>query len=283
MQDFQDKVAVVTGGGSGIGRALALACAHKGMKIVLADIDEGNLTKVAQELTAVGATVKTVTTNVARHADIQRVADETMAAFGTVHLLFNNAGVSGVTSPIWEHTLPDWDWVLGVNLMGVIYGVQTFVPLMLAHEEPAHIVNTASIAGLMSGSGLGGYSVTKHAVVSLSETLFLDLKRINANIGVSVLCPAWVKTNIAFSRKHRPDELNNEGGDREMTDIDKQVQGAVISAIRSGISADEVAQAVFEAIENQKFYILTHPPYKKLIQRRFEGIMNETGPTDSWE
>ena len=195
MKEFQGKVAVVTGAASGIGRALAERCAQEGMRVVLAGINEQTLMQASQELQAIGASVLAVQTDVSKAADVEALAQKAFDTYGAVHLLFNNAGV-GAGISLWESTLADWEWTLGVNLWGVIYGIRAFVPRMLEQDTEGHIVNTASIAGLVSGPGLGIYRMTKHGVVTLSETLYHELALRGAKVKVSVLCPGFVNTRI---------------------------------------------------------------------------------------
>ena len=203
MKDFQDKVAVVTGAASGIGRALAGKSAQVGMKVVLADIEESALKQAEDELKASGAQVLAMRTDVSQAAEVERLAQKAFETYGAVHLLFNNAGVAAGTT-VWESSLTDWQWVLGVNLWGVIYGLHYFVPRMLAQDTEGHIVNTASAAGLISSQGLGIYKVSKHGVVTLSETLALELAARGARLKVSVLCPEWVNTRIIDAERNRP-------------------------------------------------------------------------------
>ena len=203
MKELKGKVAVITGAASGIGRALADRCVQEGMKAVLADVEVDALAKAEAGLKASGATVLAVPTDVSQARSVAALAQKTLEAFGAVHLLCNNAGV-GSEAAIWESTLEEWEWVMGVNLWGVIHGVRAFVPIMLAQDTECHIVNTASMAGLISGPGLGAYKVTKHAVVSLSETLHHELAERAAKVRVSVLCPGFVNTRIMESARNRP-------------------------------------------------------------------------------
>jgi len=278
MQEFKDKVAVITGAASGIGRGLAEWCAQEGMKLVLADIEGKNLAQTALELKNTGATVLAVQTDISQAADVEALAQKTLDTFGAVHLLFNNAGVAGAAAPIWENTLADWEWVLNVNLWGTIHGIRTFVPIMLRQDTECHIVNTASIAGLISGAGLGVYKVSKHSIVSLSETLSCELAEINAKIKVSVLCPVWVNTQIMHSERNRPIELKNAPTHPQMTREVKSQVLAMSRAVRQGISPQEVAERVFDAIRNENFYILTHPESKSSVQKRMEDILQERNP-----
>lgn len=277
MQEFKDKVAVITGAASGIGRGIAERCAQEGMKLVLADVEETALTQTERELQSAGARTISVRTDVSKAKDIEELAQKALESFGAVHLLFNNAGV-GAGTTIWESTLADWEWVFGVNLWGVIHGIRTFVPIMLDQNTECHIVNTASIAGLISGSGLGIYKVTKHGVVSLSETLSSELTERNAKIKVSVLCPMWVNTRIMESERNRPAGLQNSSANESMRPEIAAMANQIIHAVQTGISPEEVADHVFDAIRNERFYILTHPESKTLIRRRMHNILHDHNP-----
>ena len=277
MQTFRDKVAVITGGASGIGRAVADRGLEEGMRLVVADVEQSALDTTERELKQAGADVLAVRTDVSSAEQVEALAQRTLERFGAVHLLFNNAGVA-VGGPIWEHTLRDWQWILGVNLWGVIHGVRTFVPLMLAQGGEAHIVNTASMAGLLSTPGLGAYNVTKHGVVTLSETLALDLAAQGANIKVSVLCPGWVKTRISDSARNRPPALQNTAA----VQPDDRGDSVARDLVAQGIAPEQVADLVFEAVRSEKFYILTHPTWKPLVQKRVENIVNERGPASGF-
>ena len=211
MKEFKGKVAVITGASSGIGRGIAERCVQEGMKVVLAGINETNLVKAQSELKSAGGTAISVPTDVSKRSDVELLARKTLDAFGAVHLLVNNAGIPGRMST-WEATWNDWEWVIGVNLWGVINGVKVFTPLMLAQNTECHIVNTSSFAGLMAGYPGAPYAVTKHAVVALSECLYLELEQRNARIKVSVLCPGNVKTNINDFERNRPVALQERAG-----------------------------------------------------------------------
>lgn len=280
MNEFRDKVAVITGAASGIGRALADRCAAEGMKVVIADVDHTALAQTEQNLRDAGGTVLTVRTDVSKEDDIETLAQKTIDAFGAVHLLFNNAGVDARTT-IWEGTLADWQWVIGVNLWGVINGIRTFVPIMLKQGEACHIVNTSSIAGLVSGPGIGIYKVTKHGVVSLSETLACELAAIESKIKVSVLCPAGVKTKIMDSERIRPDELKNKSVTESTVAVTKEVIEMLRQLVEDGLPPSHVADAVFDAVRNEKFYILTHQDWKPLVKKRMEDILHERNPYET--
>jgi NAD(P)-dependent dehydrogenase (short-subunit alcohol dehydrogenase family) len=269
MRDLKGKTAVVTGGASGIGRGLAERFAHEGMSVVLADIEEGPLTEAAKALEGDGASVLAVPTDVSRADDVQTLADKAVAAFGAVHVICNNAGV-GAGGPMWEIPQEDWDWVLGVNLFGVINGIRAFVPLLLAQGE-GHVVNTASMAGLTSPPGMSPYNVSKHGVVTLSEGLRSELQMQGSAVGVSVLCPGFVRTRIHESGRNRPGSEPMEEGDLDpsfgpMADFLRQ-------AVEAGIPPNQVAEKVVDAVLSNRFYILTHPDMKPAIQSRMEEIL----------
>jgi NAD(P)-dependent dehydrogenase (short-subunit alcohol dehydrogenase family) len=278
VEGFQSKVAVVTGAASGIGRALAGRCAQEGMRVVLADIDQPALVGVERALAAQGAEVLAVPTDVSQEADMQALAEKAFATFSAVHLLFNNAGV-GPGRAAWANSLEDWAWGLGVNLWGVIYGIHFFVPRMLEQPADGHVVNTASMAGLLSGPGQSIYKVTKHAVVSLSETLYYDLALRDARVHVSVLCPGWVDTNILETESHRPPRFANAGPTAAASPQAQAIRQHVERALKAGMPPQAVAEAVFAAIREGRFYILTHPDWKVAVERRMQAILQERNPT----
>lgn len=277
MKDFKNKVAVVTGAASGIGRGLAGRCAEEGMKVVLADVEETALAQTEKDLKDAGATVLAVRTDVSKSGDVEALAREAIDAFGAVHLLFNNAGV-GAGTTIWESSLADWEWVMGVNLWGVVYGVRTFVPVMLEQNTECHIVNTASILGLISGSTVGIYKVTKHGVVALSETLASELADINSKIKVSVLCPANVNTRIMDSERNRPAGLQNASTSESINPKIAETEEMLRQIIEIGLPPSQIAEAVFDAIREERFYILTHKDWKVFVQKRMENILEERNP-----
>lgn len=256
MKEFKGKVAVITGAASGIGRAIADRCAQEGMKVVLADIEEKALTEAEDEMKAAGASVLAVLTDVSKSGDIKMLAQETLGAFGAVHLLFNNAGVglNPVTS-VWENTLADWEWVLGINLWGVIHGIRTFVPIMLEQDTDCHVVNTASMAGLTSSHGIGVYRVTKHGVVAMSENLYHDLVIKKARIKISVLCPGPVSTRILDSERNRLVIPHNVPENKVLNPEEEERAKALYQDIQGGNNPLTVADYVFQAIRDEKFYI----------------------------
>jgi NAD(P)-dependent dehydrogenase (short-subunit alcohol dehydrogenase family) len=278
MKDFKGKVAVITGAASGIGRGIADRCVHEGMKVVLADIEEPALAKAEHELKSAGADVLAVRTDVSIEADIKALAEKTLDRFGAVHLLFNNAGV-GAGTTVWESTLADWQWVMGVNLWGVIHGVRVFVPIMLAQDTDCYIVNTSSAAGLLPYHPNSPYQVTKHAVVALSEHMYYSLAQKKTKIKVSVLCPGWVKTRILECDRNRPEELRNLQQDMPLTPEAEAVIQQFTQAVAGGISPQAVADRVFEAIQAEQFYILTETEFIPNIRKRMENILNQQNPS----
>lgn len=276
MKELAGKVAVVTGGASGIGRKLAECCAADGMKVVLADIEEGALATAVKEMAAAGADVLGVATDVSKADSVAALAAKTLDAHGAIHMLFNNAGVvaGGV---IWESSLADWQWLINVNLWGVIHGVHTFVPIMLDQDVECHIVNTASMAGLISGAGLGIYKITKHAVVSLSETLYHELTQRQSKIRVSVICPGLVHTNLGAAERNRPPSLVNDPD--AATGLSAQITADLLKEF--GMPVEQLADRVFDAIKQDKFYVLPHTEAKPAVELRLDDIRREGPPTDS--
>jgi NAD(P)-dependent dehydrogenase (short-subunit alcohol dehydrogenase family) len=285
MKNFKNKVAVITGGASGFGREFANIGANLGMNLVLADVQQDALDKTKAELEAQGAQVLAVRCDVRKAEQVQALADAAMDRFGAVHLVFNNAGV-GSGGLIWENSVADWEWVLGVNLWGVIHGVRIFTPLMLEcakkdSDYEGHIINTASMAGLLNAPNMGVYNVSKHAVVSLSETLYQDLQLVKAPIGASVLCPYFVPTGISQSDRNRPDDVKNDTGPTA-----SQVAAQAVSdkAVSSGkVTAAHVADRTFDAIKEGKFYIYSHPQALGNVQKRMEDIILQRNPGDPYE
>jgi NAD(P)-dependent dehydrogenase (short-subunit alcohol dehydrogenase family) len=279
MQELEGRIAVITGAASGIGYAVATRFAQAGMHVVLADIEEAALEAAASTFTDAGHTVLPVVTDVSDGKSVEALAEQTMSRFGAVHLLHNNAGV-GAGGFSWTLTEADWEWVLGVNLWGVVHGVRTFVPIMIDQGEPAHVVNTASMAGLISVPFLAAYNVSKHGVVTLSETLQRELDIVGAPVHVSVLCPGVVQTNIFESQRNRPERLREEGA----AGFEALLQGggdtAALEAFGQFITPEEVAQQVHDAVVADRFYILTHPgPSESLVRARMDDILAGRAPS----
>ena len=280
MQQFKDKVAVITGAASGIGYALAERCAQEGMKVVLADIDQRYLRLAGKKMNKIGAAFITVVTDVSKANDVEALAKKTLETYGAVHMLFNNAGI-GHPKYTWNYTLKDWEWQLGVCLWGVIHGVRIFAPIMLKQDTECHIINTASMEGLVSGSGLGGavYGLSKHAVVSLTETLRNDLDLKGGKLKVSVLCPGFVLTRIFLGDIHRPEEFQNDPSvlieDTRGEDYVARFQEEVEFTETSMMKPEEVADITFQAIKEEKLYILTHKDslMKRIVKERFDEIL----------
>ena len=252
MKQFAGKVAVVTGAASGIGKAMTEAFAREGMRVVMADVEQPALNLAAKDLEATGASVLAVVTDVSRAEEVSALAEATVEHFGAAHLLCNNAGVSGAGDP-WEGPLSGWEWTIGVNLMGVIHGVRAFLPILRAQDE-AHIVNTASIAGIVPVAPTQ-YATTKYAVVGLSQSLFLGEQMLGTSVGVSVLCPAWVRTNVARSERNWPERL---GPLPENPEALKFLLQAVRKATDAGMDPAAVAEQVVDAVKQRRFWILTH-------------------------
>ena len=283
ITDFQGKTAVLTGAGSGFGLECARIAAQRGMSVVLVDVQQDALDAAEAEIKALGAQTLAFKLDVSSADQMEAMAKAVLERFGAPHLVFNNAGV-GSGGLIWENTLKDWEWVLGVNVMGVAHGVRVFTPMMLeaAGRDPAyrgHIVNTASMAGLLSPPNMGVYNVSKHAVVSLSETLYQDLSLVTDQIGASVLCPFFVPTGITRSQRNRPLELQESVAKPTKSQLIGEAM--IEKAVGSGkVSAADVARLVFDAVAANRFYIYSHPKAIKSVQTRLEDIMLARNPSD---
>ena len=281
IDDFAGKTAVLTGAGSGFGLECARIGARLGMNLVLVDVQQDALDTAAAELRAAGAQVLARRVDVSDAAQMEQLAADVQERFGAPHFVFNNAGV-GSGGLVWENTVADWEWVLGVNLWGVIHGVRLFTPMMLAaaKADPAyrgHIVNTASMAGLLTPPNMGIYNVSKHAVVSLTETLYQDLRLVTDQIGASVLCPYFVPTGITQSERNRPQAMQDE----KPTQSQLIGQAMITKAVTSGkVTAQQVAQKVFDAIAADQFYVFSHPKALGNVQSRMEGIVRIENPAD---
>ena len=268
MKEFRGRVAVVTGGASGIGKAIAEKCGAEGMRVVLADIEGPALEDAAAQMK--GSMPYRV--DVSDAAAVEAMAAAVYKEFGAVHLLFNNAGVAPDGKPVWSQSLETWKWVIDVNLYGVIHGLRSFVPRMLKGGEEGHIVNTASVAGLHAGPMISPYYATKHAVVGLSESMYIELRSGGTKVGASVLCPAFVKTRIGESGRNRP------GGSESAGSGSGQFAEMVRAFIEQGVSPESIAEKVFAAIREDKFWILTHPEFDEPIRERVIGMVEGRNP-----
>ena len=284
ISNFKGKVAVLTGAGSGFGLECAKIGAQLGMKLVLVDVQKDALDASQAQMQALGAEVMARLVDVSNDGQMQALANDVQQTFGAPHFVFNNAGV-GAGGLVWENTVADWEWLLGVNLWGVVHGVRLFTPMMLeaASKDPnfqGHIVNTASMAGLLTPPNMGIYNVTKHAVVALTETLYQDLKLVSDQISASVLCPYFVPTGISQSHRNRPSQLKADKPTKS------QLIGQAMSdkAVGSGkVSAADVAKMVFDAISNDHFYIYSHPKALGNVQHRMEAIVQGHNPPDPFK
>jgi NAD(P)-dependent dehydrogenase (short-subunit alcohol dehydrogenase family) len=283
MSTLAGGIAVITGAASGFGLEASRLAARQGMRIVMADVQADALEHAVSDVRALGAEVLPQRVDVSKAAEVEALATATLSRFGTPTFVFNNAGV-GAGGLIWEHTLKDWEWVIGVNLMGVAHGVRVFTPLMLAAAaaDPqwrGHIVNTASMAGLLNAPNMGVYNVTKHAVVSLSETLHQDLSLVTEQVHAHVLCPYFVPTGISHSHRNRPEALSDEGARPTRSQLIAQAMSE--KAVSKGrVSAADVAQAVFDAMATGRFYIYSHPQALGGVRIRLEDVLAGRNPSD---
>lgn len=277
MRDWTNKIAVITGAGSGMGAAMARRFAGEGMKIVVADIDLAAAESTVADVVAAGGEAIAVRADVSSQDEVQAMADRAWDHFGAVHVLVNNAGIvpSGRYRQIWDFPLEDWRWSFDVNLMGVVHGVRSFIPRMIAEGVDGHVVTTASIAGLISGSGSPVYSAAKHAAVRATEALYASLKDMNSPIGVTLLCPGLVNTNIYRSERNRPDQLRPDQGIAEET---PELQAIADSLYRSAISPEAVADMVFDAMQRRQFYLLTSDKYDPQVRERAEAMLERRNP-----
>ena len=281
ISDFRNKTAVLTGAGSGFGLECARIGAKLGMNLVLADVQQDALDRAVAEMEAMGAQVLGMRVDVSKADQMEALGAATLARFGAPHFVFNNAGV-GSGGLIWENSLQDWEWVIGVNLMGVAHGIRVFTPMMLDAAATdatfqGHIVNTASMAGLLNAPNMGIYNVSKHAVVSMSETLYQDLTLVTDQISASVLCPFFVPTGINASHRNRPQAMQSERPTRSQL-ISQAMSDKAVSSGK--VSAAEVAQKVFDAVAANQFYVYSHPKSIGSVQVRMEDILRSRNPTD---
>jgi NAD(P)-dependent dehydrogenase (short-subunit alcohol dehydrogenase family) len=282
MKTFKGRTAVITGAASGFGLEVSRVAAREGMQIVMADVQADALEQASAEIRGLGAQVLPFQLDVARAEQVEALGEATFERFGVPHFVFNNAGI-GAGGLIWEHSLKDWEWVVGVNLMGVAHGVRVFTPRMLqaAKADPdyeGHITNTASMAGLLNMPNMGAYNVTKHAVVSLSETLYHDLSLVTEQIGASVVCPFFIPTGISNSQRNRPDELKDAQPPTRSQLISRALSDKAVSSGK--VTAADIAQAVFQAMRDRRFYVFSHAKALNGVTTRLEDIAQGRNPSD---
>ncbi|MCE7791294.1 SDR family NAD(P)-dependent oxidoreductase [Salipaludibacillus sp. CUR1] len=278
MKEFKGKTAVITGAGNGFGVEFAIECAKREMKLVLADINEEDLKRTEQVIKEMGVEVIAVPTDVSLYEEVAHLAEKTVEIFGSVDLLFNNAGVV-VPGPIWEIPVKDWEWIMGVNVNGIAFGLKAFIPVMLKQGTPCHIVNTASVAGLLTTPNMVAYHASKHASVALTESVAMQLEAANSKIGMSVFCPGFVQTDLHNCDRQRPERY-------AITSDEPYYQSPTYRAglerakhvITTGIPIDSISQSVFIAIEEERFYILTHPQYNLVIGKRVKEMIEGQNP-----
>ncbi len=273
MEDLQGRVAVITGGAGGIGAALAARAGREGMRVVVSDIDRRSADAVVSELVAGGVDAVAIETDVRDPDAVEGLAAAVDDRFGGTHVLFNNAGVGLSRGLLWEETLEDWEWVVDVDLWGAIHVLRSFVPRMLAHGEPGHIVNTASMAGIIPGPGMAAYRVAKSGVVGLTETLYADLQLIRAPIGVTLLCPGWVRTGINDSARFQSSAAAGFASAHG-----EFLAGLMKDVVDSGRDPADVTDLVFAAIASDQFYVFTHPEWNKAITYRAQNMINGVNP-----
>lgn len=278
MKEFKNKVAVITGAGNGFGLEFAKECAEREMKVVIADIDKEDLEKTEAIVKEMGAEVLAVVTDVSIFDEVKALADKTIEEFGAVDLLFNNAGVV-VAGPVWDLPTREWHWIFGTNVYGIIHGLKAFIPIMFKQDTPCHIVNTSSVAGLLTTQNMVAYHTTKHAAVALSEATNYSLQAMNSKIKMSVFCPGFVQTDLDNCDRHRPERFKIDPNEAY---YESEAYKAGIErghyVINTGLPIDSIRQSVFIAIEEEQFYILTHPQYNPIIGKRVKDMIEGQNP-----
>jgi len=279
MHELANRVAVITGAASGIGKGIAQHLAKEGMTLVLADIDERSLGETEQELRATGAHTLSVVTDVSKRESVFALADRVFATFGTVHVLCNNAGVSGGLGPVWAIPQQDWDWIMAVNFSGILYGIQAFVPRMIERNEEGIIINTTSVVGLTTGT-TSVYGITKHAITRLTEGLHYDLQAAGSKLTASLLVPGATATNILYADRNRPEHLIVPRDDATLTTVAERRRSRHERMQQIGMKPEDVGALVVQAIKDERFYIVADPERTtRLVRLRMEGILNGTGPS----
>lgn len=272
MKEFAGKVALITGAGNGFGAEFAKECARRETKMVLVDIDPSDGERILKTVKDMGADAISVVADVSLEEEVTKMVNQTMETYGQIDLLFNNAGVA-IPGPVWEVPTQDWEWILGLNVMSQVYAMKLVIPIMLKQGTPCHIVNTASVAGLLTTSGMPLYHTSKFASVALSESVAHDLKAMNANVKISVYCPGFVQTDLHNYERHRPERFKDVSDPYYQSELFKIGQARAKHVITTGIPVDSVALSVFNAIEDEEFYILTHPMYQTIIGNRVKSML----------
>jgi len=277
MKEFKGKTAIITGAGNGFGVEIAKECAYRKMKMVLVDIEKEDVEKTKEIVTELGAKAVALQADVTLVNEVEKMVSIAMEEFGQIDLLVNNAGVA-IPGVIWELPIRDWEWIMQVNVMSQVYAMNQVIPIMLKQKTPCHIVNTASVAGLITSDGMPAYHTSKHASVALSESVSYDLQKIQANINISVLCPGFVQTDLHHYEKHRPKRFKAENDPYYQSESFKAGQAIAEHVITTGIPIDSIGMSVFQGIEDEDFYILTHPMYTTLIGKRVKDMLEGKGP-----
>lgn len=277
MRDFEGKVALITGAANGFGVEIAKECALRKIKMVLVDIEGEEVELTKKLIEDMGGSAVAVQADVSKYDEVKHMVDVTMETYGRIDLLFNNAGVA-VPGVVWELPMRDWEWIVSLNVMSHVCAMKNVIPIMLKQGTPCHIINTASVAGMITSDGMPAYHTTKHAAVALAESVSYDLQKINANIKISVFCPGFVQTDLHHSERHRPDRFRDDTDPYYTSDEYKAGQATAEYVIKTGMPIDSIGMSIFNAIEDDEFYILTHPIYTTLIGKRVKDMLEGKGP-----
>lgn len=277
MKDFKDRVALITGAANGFGKEFVKECALRGMKIAAVDIEGDEVNAVGEMAKEMGAEIICIQADVTKFEDVERTVNQVMDTYGQIDLLMNNAGIA-IPGPVWELPLNDWEWIMHLNVMSHVYFMKLVIPIMLKQKTHCHIVNTASVAGVITSDGMPAYHATKHAAVALSESVSYDLQAIGADIAISVYCPGFVQTDLHHSERHRPEQYQNPDDPYYKSAEFFKGQKTAENVILTGMPIDSVGMRVFNAIEDEQFYILTHPIYTTMIGKRVTDMLAGKGP-----